>query len=107
VPRKPQPRDPNLDHPAVKLYIDICHSTPNHVQRQAIVDKVTKLDLYGEILRQFMTEGRPPHRVDWTLERYHNALPSAVGRGSSPTVKEGFEVSPDEDAWMRRRVGAR
>jgi hypothetical protein len=103
MPRKPQPRDPNLDHPAVKLYIDICHSTPNHVQRQAIVDKVMQLDLWEQILKQFMLESRPAHRVDWTLERYANAT---ADRGR-PTV-DGLRstvISPDEDAWMRRRVG--
>lgn len=105
MPRKPKPRDPNLDHPAVKLYIDICHSTPNHIQRAAIVDKVQKLDLYKEILVQFMKEGRPPHRVDWTIERYQNNLPPAIARSTSPTASEGSPISPEEEAWMQKRIG--
>lgn len=109
MPRKPQPRDPNLDHPAVKLYLDICHSTPNHIQRAAIVAKVTRLDLYDQILRQFMNEGRPRHRVDWTLERYQNALPTGVGKQRTDAGDQRpFEpVSPEEDAWMRQRAGIR
>lgn len=117
VPRKTPPRDPKLDHPAVQLYIDICHSTPNHCQRELIVAAITKLDLYEEILRKFMSEGRPPQRVDWTLERYENAIKalavgavgrptSDAGRGSSPTVKEGFFTSAEEEDWVRNRVGA-
>jgi hypothetical protein len=102
VPRKSPPRDPNLDHPAVKLFIDICHSTPNHVQRAAIVAQVKQLDLYKAILIKFMNEGRPAHRVDWTLERYGNAQPKL--QPANTTTTNTFDTSPEEEAWMRSRT---
>lgn len=72
-------RDPNLDHPAVLLYREIVHLTPNHQQRVDIVVTVGPegeygLKLYEAVLRRFMGEGRPPKRVDWTLDRYEEAL---------------------------------
>lgn len=102
MPRKSQPRDPNLDHPAVKLYIDICHSTPNHFQRELIVGTVTQLDLYEEILRKFMSEGRPAQRVDWTLERYRNNLPANPHETHAQKIE--VPISPEEEAWMRSRI---
>jgi len=103
MPRKQPPRDPNLDHPAVKLYIDICHCTPNHIQREAIIATVEQLDLYEVVLRQFMMEGRPPQKVHWTLERYGNQLPKQIAPSKSGTG-EAAPISPEEEAWMRSRT---
>ena len=103
MPRKSPPRDPNLDHPAVKLYIDICRSTPNHIQRAAIVATVKQLDLYEAVLRQFMLESRPPQRVDWTLERYQNATADR-GRQTVGGQPYAVEVSDEELEWMRSRT---
>lgn len=100
--KKSSPRDPNLDHPAVKLYIDICHSTPNHIQREAIAAAVKKLDLYEEILRQFMLEGRPPQKVNWTLERYTNAMADR-GRPKPVDAPRSTLISTEEEAWIRSR----
>lgn len=103
VPRKAPPRDPNLDHPAVKLYRNICHATPNHVQRAAIVAQVANLELYEAVLTRFMSEGRPAHRVDWTLERYNNEqskVPPTRSQNTAPVV----ETTPEEEDWMRSRL---
>src|ERR1043165_7844893 len=70
-------RDPLLDHTAVKLYREVCRSTPNHVQRQQIAnivgDSAQSLALYRDVLTQFMNEGQPRYRADWTIERFEKA----------------------------------
>src|SRR5690348_10310646 len=72
-------RDPLLSHPAVKLYREVCRLWPNQVQRAAIAECVGEsmkaLDLYREVLTQFMKEGQPKHRADWTIERFQKAQP--------------------------------
>jgi hypothetical protein len=74
-----RPRDPNLDHPAVKKYRDIIRLTPNWIQRRDIaltvhVNGNGELDLWEEILIRFMREGRNPKRVDWLCDRFETAL---------------------------------
>lgn len=66
-------KDTALLHPLVVAYRDICHSTPNAQQRRDIISTVTDASLWDCVLKQFMREGRPPQRVDWTLERYVKA----------------------------------
>jgi hypothetical protein len=80
------PRDPNLDHPAVKTYRDICHLTPNHFQRQEIVTTIkwgaevlgnnekSALAHWEGTLRKFMLEGCNPKRVDWAMDRYETRI---------------------------------
>jgi hypothetical protein len=80
-PTKP----PSLySHAAVALYRKVCKYKPNQLQRELIVETVgegpSDVSLYKEILVQFMAEGRPPQRVDWTLERFIKAQPQTVGR---------------------------
>lgn len=77
-PLEPKPTS-TFNHPAVKLYREICARKPNQVQREQIAetvgDSAKAIALYQEVLIQFMFEGRPPQRVDWTLERFVQALP--------------------------------
>jgi len=74
-------------HPAVRAYREICHYKPNQIQRELIVNKVgdeaRAVSLYIEVLTAFMAEGRPPQRVDWTLERFVEASPNVVGKSLS------------------------
>ena len=79
MPPKGQPRDPNLDHPGVKLYREIVRLTPNWIQRRDIaltvhVDTPGELSLWEQIVTQFMREGRNPKRVDWICDRFETAL---------------------------------
>jgi hypothetical protein len=78
-------RDPNLDHPAVKLYRSLCHITPNHVQRREIVvtfdwakgvlgSPKRAADHWEATLRKFMLEGCNPKRVDWAMDRYEERV---------------------------------
>jgi hypothetical protein len=84
-------RDSNLDHPAVKLYRDICHITPNHVQRREIVVTInwakeevcfgtdeqrlkSAVNNWEGVLRKFMLEGCNPKRVDWAIDRFESRM---------------------------------
>jgi hypothetical protein len=84
-------RDPNLDHPAVQLYREICRLTPNVVQRREIVVTVDwgkgilgspkrALEHWEGTLKKFMLEGRPPQRVDWAMDRYEERVRKASGQ---------------------------
>jgi hypothetical protein len=93
-------RDANLDHAAVRAYRDICHSTPNALQRADIVAAVGDMETWEDILRQFMREGRPPHRVDWALERYGKV----AGTHGQPVARQQAEraslPAQASDDWL-------
>ncbi|SRR6266496_303816 len=83
--KKRAPRDPNLDHPAVQLYREICHLTPNHVQRREIAvtvdwgkqqlgDPKRALEVWKGVLEKFMLEGCNPKRVDWAMDRFEQKI---------------------------------
>ncbi len=67
---------------------------PNQVQRPQIVNGVgdaeSDLELYREVLTQFMLEGQNKTRVDWTLERFAAAKPAPISQpgdgGYSPSA---------------------
>lgn len=86
-----KPRDPLLDHPAVMLYREICHVTPNHEQRKLIAESVVDMDAYRGVLEKFMQEGRPPNRVDWTLERYTDNLSPPRDKKMTPEERRARE----------------
>ena len=75
--RRGRERDPLLDHPAVQLYREIVRLSLNSVQRgqvaNAVGDSPASLSLYREVLVQFMSEGQPRQRADWTVERFQKA----------------------------------
>lgn len=50
-------RDPLIDHPAVRAYRGILHTTPNAVQRQAIAEAVTDITAWEEDLRHWAGHG--------------------------------------------------
>lgn len=62
--------DPLLEHPAVVIYRDLCHLTPNAVQRQAIASSVDNADLWTSVLNRWMLSGWKPGNVSGQLERY-------------------------------------
>lgn len=68
---KPKRREDPL---AIRLYRQICRRAANYYQRQQITSTVTDIELWEATLRQFMLEGQSPHRTDWLLERYRNAV---------------------------------
>lgn len=96
--KKTKERDPNLDHPAVVLYRDICHITPNEQQRADIVAASVDLDRYGGVLRKFMSEGQRPNRVDWTLERYQS---NGTHR---PNIKNGSSRTSDFEFRPKSKI---
>jgi hypothetical protein len=78
-------RDPNIDHPAVKLYREVCHLMPNWFQRKEIVTTVNwgteqlksterALSVWKGILERFMLEGCNPKRVDWAMDRFEQRI---------------------------------
>jgi hypothetical protein len=96
----PKERDANLDHPAVKAYREICHTTLNEVQRAEVVAVVgDDLETWKGILRKFMLEGQPKHRVDWTLERYNKAKPM-VSEGAHPETHQHAERTQSMPGWL-------
>lgn len=62
------------DPRAIRLYRQICRRAPNYYQRQEITATATNTEQWEATLRQFMLEGQSPHRIDWLLERYCNAV---------------------------------
>lgn len=97
------------NHPAVALYRELCNRKPTSYQRQAIIetvgDSAPALALYREVLDQFMFEGRPPQRVDWTLERFVKALPRATAKSvatiNSQSEMREFPAQPVTDVlWQ-------
>jgi hypothetical protein len=118
---KQRERDPLLDHAAVKLYREVCHLWPNHVQRRqiagAVGDSAKALALYREVLTQFMVEGQPKQRADWTVERFQKAqrlmeqqLATQSDNLVSPAaIKDrvwrfSLALAEAADAWRGRQV---
>jgi hypothetical protein len=81
---KPHPHDPNLDHPAVIAYRDICHLTANQVQRQSIATTVTDPERWKSVLKEWMEHGWKPTNVTGMLERYGSS------NGNTPYANEVY-----------------
>lgn len=96
---------PDLLHPAVVLYREICSYKPNDQQQVSIISLVTNLDLYRDVLVQFMREGRPPKRVDWTLERYEEGLAPARGRNPDDTYVPPTPPAPKLSDQEKSQLG--
>jgi len=65
--------DPTMIHGAVIIYRDTFQKTPTPEQRRLITERVDDFKVWYQVCEQFMSEGRPPQRVDWLLERYVKA----------------------------------
>jgi len=68
---KKKPRDPNLDHPAVKMYRQVMHLTANHVQRELIVRVVKNLELWQDTLEHWAGHGWRPTNVQAIMDSYN------------------------------------
>ncbi|MFC1879382.1 hypothetical protein ACFLZW_05665 [Chloroflexota bacterium] len=64
-------RDPLLKHPAVILYRDFMHLTPNHTQRPAIAAAAVDLELWQDTLQHWAGHGWRPTNVTGMLDSYH------------------------------------
>jgi Bacteriophage replication protein O len=67
---------------AISICREIIVRQPQPHQRKLIAEQVADLNTWRQILEQYAAEGRPPNRVDWMLERYHNAM-KGNGHGTS------------------------
>jgi hypothetical protein len=68
------PPDPLLQNPAVVTYRDKAHLTPNHVQRQEIADRVPveRVEVWGQIVYEWMAAGYKPGNVAGMLDAFSN-----------------------------------
>lgn len=102
--RTPKPADERLKHPAVVTYRDICHRTPNELQRQAIIDGIgddpAKLEQYAQVLRDWMLSGWNPGNVAGQLDALaHGGAGSGNrngGNGQKPAWMRGLERAVEE-----------
>jgi hypothetical protein len=60
---KGEPRDPNLDDPAVKMHRDIIHLRANYLQRACIATEIKNLRIWEATLSEWMLTGRNPKDV--------------------------------------------
>lgn len=77
LPKKksaPQKKDPNLDHPAVQIFRDVMHITPNDLQRAEIAEQVGNVEIWRQTLTRRKMRGWNPKDVAKALENYTQAL---------------------------------
>ena len=81
-----KPRDPNLDHPAVRMHREIIRITPNWFQRKEIIATIdwaineVKLEadravlIWKAVLEKYMLEGKNPKNVRYMLDLYEERI---------------------------------
>lgn len=62
--------DPNVNHPAVKVYRDILRLMPNWGFRKDIVATVKDLDLWTKILTEWRERKWNRWKINWMLSEY-------------------------------------
>ena len=70
-------RDPNLDHPAVKVYRDVFKLCPNFGYRKDIVltvDHFKNLELWKKVVEQWKREKRHPFRIGGLLAEFERQV---------------------------------
>jgi len=67
---KNKPRDPLLDHPAVKMYRRVMHLTANTTQRKSIAEKVIDNNAWFDALEHWAGHGWRPTNVSGMLDSY-------------------------------------
>jgi hypothetical protein len=73
----------NMDDPAVVLYRDIIHLTPNATQRKVMAQgEITDLAKWQGVLENWLAHSWNPRNVPGMLDSYHS------GNGSKPQGKE-------------------
>jgi hypothetical protein len=80
------PRDPNIDHPAVRMHRQIVRLTANHIQRREIVATIhwatqemgleadRALLIWQSVLKNYMLEGKRPTNVKYMLDLYEEKI---------------------------------
>lgn len=111
-PRKKAPRDPLLDHSAVKLFRSIIRLTPNNEQRLLMVNEIGDTDKalleWGDVLRHWKRHGWKPTNVLGMIENYkHGGIRacqfcSSQGKTTSPPYysEEQLEQQAEEARRM-------
>ena len=80
---KRPPTDPNLQHPAISAYRDICRLTPAVAVRQDIVETVADIELWKETLHTWLLKGWNPRNIGGQLDVYRNGFRERTN-GSKP-----------------------
>lgn len=79
-------RDPNLDHPAVRMHREIIHLNANHIQRREIVATIDwamqemglqadrAVLIWQTVLKDYMLAGNRPTNVKYMLDLYEEKI---------------------------------
>ena len=79
-------RDPNLDHPAVRMHREIVHRWPNHVQRKFIISTIDwatqemgfeadrALLIWQTVLIDYMATGKNVMNTKYMLDLYEEKI---------------------------------
>ncbi len=90
TPKKPKPAKlpaAFMDHPAVVMYRDLCHITPNEIQRQLIAEHNPELPRWELSIKEWMAHGWNKANVPGMLERYESPpAPRTNGNGAHEPV---------------------
>lgn len=111
---RPQPRDANLDHPAVKAYRGVCKLTPDETQRAAIAGTVTDVQKWRAVMQAWLLAGYRKQNLAGMLDWYSNGIPqrrNGIGQdagnrqfgfaGDGAGRREPREAEASEDAARR------
>jgi truncated hemoglobin YjbI len=86
VVKKKRERDPNLDHPAVRMHREIVRLGTNHIQRRDIIAHISAavqemgldadraLLMWRASLENYMLTGKNPRNVGYMLDLYDERL---------------------------------
>lgn len=91
--RRSAPRDPLLDHPAIIVYRDVAHLTPNSTQREEIARVVSedKIKLWESTLKTWMLRGWKPGNVTGQLDVFLRGEFSN-GNGHTSAIPDNVKV---------------
>ena len=94
--------DPNLDHPAVKLYRDVMKFCPNAGRRSDIAITVKDLNLWKEILEAWKARKWNPLTPQWMLSEYERREKSASPTARGTTERRAYEKDVQVGVSKRR-----
>lgn len=104
-----KPRDPNLDHPAVKIYRDMAHLTPDECQRAEIAAQVVDTVKWTGVIRAWLMHGNKKANVSGMLDWYRDGIPTYRNTGNgpnrqatAPAPKKAERTEYDNDAALAR-----
>jgi hypothetical protein len=92
TPKKKTAKPPaaNMDNPAVVMYRDLCHVTPNDIQRQLIADHNPELAHWELSIKEWLAHGWNKANVPGMLERYESPTAAFSANGHKPNEPAGF-----------------